>query len=936
MHLHHITKRGTAFGCSILVSASLLGVLPTLPAVAASQVCINEVCTKNTTNAAPDGQFYDYVELYNNSSSAVSLSGYCLSDDETVLNAFQFPNGTSIAAHSYLTVYCGVDNPTGSFLAADFGLSKDGETIFLSSGSNVMEKMEVPALKDDTAYARTPDGAETYGIVTSLTPGRSNPQSAGSSVVVPMPQFSLGSGFYSSSFSLTLSASSGSTIYYTTDGSDPTTSSTRYSGAISIYDKSSEENVYSAITNISSAGYSAPADPVKKAMIVRAIAVDSQGRTSEIATNSYFIGYTSSNYETQMRVISLVTDPSNLFDDQKGIYVLGNKYNQGGAGGWAGMAGMGNPEANYTQSGKEWERPCNFTVFEKGKATYSANVGIRIHGAYTRQDPQKSFNLYARSDYGPSKMSYDFFNGQLTNIKGKVIDEFDSLTLRTGANDKDTKIRDRFNQELVSDRDMGTLMQTECVVFLDGEYWGVYNLMEKISKDYVSDHYKVKAGDVCIIKTDEQTDGSDAGWQDYQTLKNLANSNFSNADAVKQFNTLVDAKSFADYMAAELVFGNSDFGNNNYALWKTETVDTEKVYADGKWRFLLFDTEYGQGLYGQSNANTNAFQSLRSKNTWLTKLFFGMLENNAEFRQLFVTCYYDMCNENFEPTKVLNKLNQMVSVYSPIMPDSLKRFAGKGAGGMGDWNMGDWNMGDWNIGGDPNAGGWNMGGDPNAGGWNMGGDPNAGGWNMGDMGNWGNQPAQPAPGDPNQNPGQQPQQNVDYSQQFSKNVEPITSFWNSRATNAKQHLVNFLGSKVTNQTCTVSVSNNAQQGSVLFNTLTLPYSSWSGGYLMEMPITLDADVKEGYRFSGWQVSGATFASGNASSQSVVLTPTSSTVSIQAVYTTGDGYSKTDVRTLLAFLTGQGRLSKSQASTYDMNKDGKLTATDLTLLKRQVR
>ena len=961
MQMHRKTKKCAALGCSALITASLLTTLPALPSSAANSVCINEVCTKNTQLAAPDGQFYDYIELYNNSSSSVSLDGYGLSDDEAVPYAFKFPSGTTIGAKSYLVIYCGVKESV-SFLGADFGLSKDGENLVFSNQNSIMERFEVPALADDTAYARVPDGSDSFAVLNQLSAGKTNPTNAVNEVVVSKPQFSKGSGFYSNGFSLTLSAPSGSTIYYTTNGSDPTTSSTRYSSPIEIYDKSSEENVYSAITNIAPTGYGAPTEPVKKAMIVRAIAVDSQGRTSEIETNSYFIGYTNNDCETKMRVVSLVTDPSNLFDDEKGIYVLGNKANQGG--GMGGMMGGfgGVAPANYTQSGREWERPANFTLFENGQEKFSANIGIRIHGAYTRQDPQKSFNIYARSDYGPSKLNYDFFDGKLLNYKGKVIDSFDSLTLRTGANDKDTKIRDRLNQEMVSDRDIGMLLQTECIVFIDGEYWGVYNLMEKISKDYVSDHFKVKAGDVCIIKTDEQTDGSDQGWQDYQTLKQFAQSaNFSNADSVEQFYSLCDAKSFADYMATELILGNSDFGNNNYALWKTETVDPEKVYADGKWRFLLFDTEYGQGLYGQSNANTNAFQSLKSKNTWITKMFFGLLDNSAKFRELFVTCYYDLCNENYSASKVTSRLNELISAYSPAMPESLERWGAKGAGGNtwgGDWGNMDWGNMDWgNMGGDPNMGNQDWGNMGNQDWQNMGNQDwgnmgnqdwqNMGNQDWGNMGgqNWNQQPVQPAPGDPNQpgqqpgqdpnQPGQQPQQ-VDYAQQFSNNVSPIQTFWNSRDTNAKQHLVNYLGNKVTNQTCTVSISNQSSQGNLLLNTLTLPYNSWSGTYLMEMPITISAEGKNGYRFAGWKVSGAEFASGNSSSLNATLTPTSQTVSIQAMYTASEGFNQADVRTLLAYLSGQSKLSSSVASEYDLDGNGKLTSEDLVLLKRQVR
>ncbi|MBP0971182.1 MAG: CotH kinase family protein, partial [Oscillospiraceae bacterium] len=696
--------RAAAAGISMSLAAGALSALPSMSVLAAGSIVINEVCTKNTTVAASDGQFYDYVELYNTSGSAVNVGGFGISDDEADLMRYTIPAGTTIAANGYLVVYCGVD-AGGSVKGAEFGLSKSGETILLSgSNGSLLESQEVPALADDTAYGRVPDGTENYAILNKLTPGSSNSAGAVTQVIVPEPTFSQDSGFYSSGFNLSLSGQSGSTIYYTLDGSDPTTSSTRYSGAIQVYDKTSEANVYSAITDIAD-GYTAPKDPVDKAMIVRAIAVDGQGNVSSIATKTYFIGYTQNDYAMNMRVISLVSDPDNLFDDEKGIYVKGKIYRESGGGGGMAMFGGGNHPANYTQEGREWERPAHITVFEKGKATYEAGVGIRMHGAWTRAAAQKSFNLYARADYGTTKLEYDFFNGKLLNVNGKVIDSFDKITLRNGGNDDKTKIRDRLNQEMVADRAYATQAQTECVVFLDGEFWGTYNIVEKLGKEFLADHYKVKQGSVCMIKTDELSDGSDQGWADYESLKSLANSaNYSDVSVYDQFERLVDLESLADYFATEIIVGNSDFGNNNYALWKTEVVDPNKPYADGRWRFILFDTEYGQGLYGQSNANTNVINSLKMKNTWLTKLFFGLLDNNEEFRTMFVNCYNEQCSTNYLASKVTGRLNQLESAYNASMVATLERFSMQPD--TGGWGMGDFpGMGDWPGMGEIGAGG---------------------------------------------------------------------------------------------------------------------------------------------------------------------------------------------------------------------------------------
>ena len=784
-------RRAAAAGLSTVLAASAFSAMPSFSVLAAGSIVINEVCTKNSTVAAADGQFYDYVELYNTSGSSVNVGGFGLTDDEAQLMRYTIPAGTTIAGNGYLTVYFGVETGAG-VTGADFGLSKKGEQIMLSdSNGRLLETADIPALADDNAYGRVPDGSETFAILNKLTPGSSNAAGAIQQIVVPEPTFSQDSGFYSSGFNLTLSGQSGAAIYYTLDGSDPTTSSTRYSGAIQVYDKSSEANVYSAITDIAD-GYKAPENPVDKAMIVRAIAVDASGNVSDIATKTYFIGYTQNDYAMNMRVISLVSDPDNLFDDEKGIYVKGKIYREsGGAGGGMVMFGGGNHAANYTQEGREWERPAHITVFEKGKATYEAGVGIRMHGAWTRAAAQKSFNLYARADYGTSKLEYDFFNGQLTNINGKVIDSFDKITLRNGGNDDKTKIRDRLNQEMVANRAYATQAQTECVVFLDGEFWGTYNIVEKIGKEFISDHYKVKQGSVCMIKTDELSDGTEQGLADYEALKQLANSaNYSDVSVYDQFANLIDLESFADYMATELIVGNSDFGNNNYALWKTEVVDPNKPYADGKWRFILFDTEYCAGLYGQSNANTNAINSLRTKNTWLTKLFFGLLENNEEFRSMFLTCYNDQCDTNYQASKVTQRLSQLESVYQTSMIATLERFSmtpdvgGWGGFDFGDFNMGDFNMGDFNM-GDFNMGDWAgqqgaAGGQDPAAGQQAGAGWQQGGWQQGGIGQ------QPVSTEP-----------VDYPQMFKDEIEKIRTFWSSRAEVVKTQMTTFLSGKTT-------------------------------------------------------------------------------------------------------------------------------------------
>lgn len=861
-------RRGAALGVSALMTAALVPALPPAAVQAAGSVVINEVCTKNTTAAASDGLFYDYVELYNTNDAAVSVGGWGLSDDPADPMAYTIPAGTSIPQHGYLLIWCGVTE-TAAVQGAPFGLSKKGETVILSAPSGQAEEtMEIPALADDTAYGRVPDGSETFAVLTQLSPGAANDSGAVGEISVPAPQFSKDSGFYDAAFDLSLTATGGCKIYYTTDGSDPTAASTQYTAPISVRDVSAEPNVYAAKTGIAD-GYNPPSDPVDKAMIVRAVAVDESGRMSDIATKSYFIGYDNQSLAKTTRVISLVTDPDNLFDYEKGIYVRGKTYDD-----WRQssdydprMQSYEQP-ANWTQSGKEWERPAHMTVFVNGVNEYSAGVGIRVHGGATRSSAQKSLNLYARADYGTSKLEYDFFDGELTDQSGKVIKKFDKITLRNGGNDEKTKIRDRLNQEMLADRSFGTQAQTMCIVFLDGEFWGAYNIVEKIGKEYISDHYDVKEKDVCMIKTDELSDGTEQGWADYEKLKNLA---LSGNVTEAQVGALVDLKSFADYMAAEILLGNSDFGGNNYALWKTETVDAANPYADGKWRFLLFDTEFGSGLYGSSNANTDIISNLRqlvNKDEWLPKLFFALMQPDSQFMNDFVAAYYDMANENLRVDRVLPRLEELSGWYKEAMTATIKRFG---------WADNGW-----------------------------------GGWTIPGFGNW-----------------QNPQQGGDNSEStYTNEVSAIQQFWQSRDESAKRNMVQDLR-QLGADTELVKITVESAQP-VDFNTLTLPAGTWSGSYPKGFAYALAADTN----LSGWSVSGAELASGSLTAPEISIVPSGETT-VKAEFGEYTGYTAADARALMNILLRKATATAQQGSRYDLDGDKVLTSRDLTLLKREM-
>jgi len=417
---------------------------------------------------------------------------------------------------------------------------------------------------------------------------------------------------------------------------------------------------------------------VDKAFIVRAAAFDKNGNMSDIVTGSYFIGYGNrASYYKNLKVFSIVTDSDNLYDREKGIYVLGKVYDDWRNGPeYDSSTPDWSTPANYTQKGAEWEREATMEIFENGSLSVSQNIGIRIHGGATRSAAQKSFNVYARSEYGESKLEFDLFSGNLKNkYDGDAITEFDSFMLRNGGNDAQyTRFRDKLNQMLVSDRNLTVQAMEPCIVFINGEYWGQYEITEKLSDEFISSHYDVKKKNVCIIKNEELEEGDESGLTDFEALREwIKKTDFSDDANYEELCSKVDMQSFADYMSSEIYYNNTDWGGNNMALWKSTAIDSSNPYSDGRWRFILFDTEYSVNLYGTANAYSNTFSQVLKANCFLSDLYKGAMENE-QFRKQFSLTFMDMANENFDSQRTSQLISELSKAYHDTTIDTFNRF----------------------------------------------------------------------------------------------------------------------------------------------------------------------------------------------------------------------------------------------------------------------
>ncbi|MBA3680791.1 MAG: CotH kinase family protein [Bacteroidetes bacterium] len=607
-----------------------------------AQILINEYSCANLSNIQDNNQKYeDWIELYNTTGSPINLTGYFLSDDVFNLAKFPIPAGATINANSVYIIWAsGRGTITAGNVHANFKLTQtkdNAEPIILSNPSNVViDSLRVLKTKLGQSRGRATNGAATWGIFTNPTPNANN---AGSlySGFADRPSMTYTAGLYTSAISVALvnNEPTSNAMYYTIDGTEPTTLSTLYTGAIS----------------------------VSTTQIIKAIATSTNPLllSSFVDYNTYLI-----NEVHTVPIISISgTSLTTLANGSQSLKPNGS--------------------IEYFTPG--------------GIRTSKSYGGFNSHGQDSWANSHRSLDFVARDEMGYSAALKEHVFSQTTR------DKFQHLILRAAGDDNypadfhtanagSAHLRDAYFQTLCKDGGMKLDIRTgsKCVVYLNGKYWGVYDLREiPDDHDYTEYNYNQGKYDLQYILTWGSTWAEYGGSQalaDWNTLKTYI---FNNSMAVQSnfdyVASQLDVESLADYVIGHSMSVSSDWLNYNTGWWR----GLNPAGGHKKWGYILWDndasfdfyinyTNVPSTSYTAAVCNVDNLYNQSSSDPQKHTKILKTLRNNPGFNQWYISRYADLMNTTFSCQHMLDYLDSTKAVIDPEMTRQTQRWGGTYAG----------------------------------------------------------------------------------------------------------------------------------------------------------------------------------------------------------------------------------------------------------------
>ena len=462
--------------------------------------------------------------------------------------------------------------------------------------------------------------------------------------------FSHPGGFYDEPFVLSLGCTNlNCSIRYTTNGDMPTTRSIPYVAPLFL-----DESLYSTsdiyALPIAPAFASFVPDSVQHVIVIRAAAFDGEGeRVSEVVTQTYLIRALGC-YHHGLAVVSVCADSLSLFDYDTGILVPGVFFDPE------------NPEytGNYFQRGKEWERLANVEFYELDNTGINQQCGLRTHGNRARRAPAKGLKIYAREEYGKKRFKHRFFDTtSIKSFKHLILRPFSNLWPSSGVQDY---VANRMALQMGLEAPNSRLV----VLYLNGEYWGVYFLQEKLDDRYLEDHFGINPEECNIISNwgKEIESGDGLGFE--QLMGWLETADLSVTENYDYLCSRIDVDDFVDYVVFETFIGNKDWPANNMRCWQE---------GDGKWRWFFYD---GDAALIDDTFNVFDNASYMGVEGWPSStkaslLFRRLFENNV-FKQKFANRVEELCAFDFQYENTVPYLDEIKHAILPEIVHQSCRF----------------------------------------------------------------------------------------------------------------------------------------------------------------------------------------------------------------------------------------------------------------------
>lgn len=558
---------------------------------------INEVMNSNSEYLVQNGyNFYDWIELKNNSNKDINLSDYYLTTTENDIDMYKLPDVTLKPNEYYIVMASGDEKlSNNTYYHANFKLGSV-ESLYLVKNNKFVDSIFISDVKPGFSYGRNSE----YGYIYMDTPSPAKSNNSGKYEIAYSPEFSVNEGIYNDIDSLTIEITAPGDIYYTTNGDEPSTYSKKYTEPI-VLDKTT---------------------------VIRAISYEDDKYKSKIINASYII-----NENHTLPVMSIAIDNS----DYNTIV-----YNS-----WSNI-----------------EKEANATFFD-GDKSFSIPCGFKEFGGSTRGLPKQSFSLKFRKKYGESELHYQVFENRDNSV-------YNSLVLRSGSQDYSVAmIRDQLMTNLMENTDVDVQAMRPVILYINGKYWGLYYLNEKIDEDFISAHYNVSSENTNLIRIAGDVDYG-SGKEYEQLLSYMRTHNMANSETYEYIKNRINIDNLIRFWIAETYITNNDI--INCRLFSNPDID------NGKWHFIFFDLDFGMYYYRvnyyQIMTDPTGMGSMKIRSDLTYYLF-----KNSEFKKRFVELLSEELKTTWSEKNILSKIDEIYNLVLPEMPRNQKRWDLK----MDDW-----------------------------------------------------------------------------------------------------------------------------------------------------------------------------------------------------------------------------------------------------------